>query len=196
MDKLPYELAKQSILTKQKSKRIGKLKKRSGEELLKFGIVVLDKPADIRSIHCGNKIKSILEVAKVGHAGTLDPMVTGVLPIMLGKAVKLSTALSKAGKVYRGLMKFHKEISEKEVRSAFKKFTGKIRQLPPRISAVKRVLRTREIYFLNLLKFENEEAEFLVGCEAGTYIRKLCHDIGEHLKVGAHMSKLDRKSVV
>jgi len=89
-------------------------------------------------------------------------------------------------------MHVHVEVSKEKLEEAFKKFTGKIEQLPPRVSAVARKLRTREIYWLTLRNFDGKNAEFEVGCEAGTYIRKLCHDIGEYLKVGGHMASLRR----
>ena len=117
---------------------------------------------------------------------------TGVLPIGIGRGVKVLPVISKAGKVYEGVMHLHGEVTKEKLDEVFKKFTGKIEQLPPRVSAVARKLRTREIYWLTLRKFDGKNAEFEVGCEAGTYIRKLCHDIGEYLKVGAHMALLRR----
>lgn len=117
---------------------------------------------------------------------------TGVLPIGIGRGVKVLPVISKAGKVYEGTMHLHGEVTEKQVLDAFEKFTGKIEQLPPRISAVARKLRTREIYWLTLKRYDIKNVAFEVGCEAGTYIRKLCHDIGEYLKVGAHMASLRR----
>lgn len=191
MQKLPYELANRTLIYKQKFK-LGKPDKKSADELLNFGIINLDKPRGPKSIHIGNKIRSLLEQPKVGHAGTLDPLVTGVLPIGVGKGVKVLPVISKAGKVYEGILHLHKDVSQANLEAAFRKFTGKIMQLPPRISAVARKLREREIYWLTLRKFEDNNAEFEVGCEAGTYIRKLCHDMGEYLKVGGHMAQLRR----
>ncbi len=191
MNKLPFELVKKELIYREKV-RLGKPVKRSADELLNFGIINLDKPRGPKSIHCGNKIRSLLEQPKVGHAGTLDPLVTGVLPIGVGKGVKVLPIISKAGKVYEGIMHIHGDVSKEQLEDAFAKFTGKIEQLPPRISAVARKLRTREIYWLTLKSFSDSNAEFEVGCEAGTYIRKLCHDMGEYLKVGGHMAQLRR----
>jgi len=191
MNKLPYELTEKKLIYKQKFK-LGKPAKKSAEELLNFGIINLDKPRGPKSIHIGNKIRSLLEQPKVGHAGTLDPLVTGVLPIGVGRGVKVLPVISKAGKVYEGILHLHKDVSQSDLEAAFRKFTGKIMQLPPRISAVARKLREREIYWFTLKKFEDNNAEFEVGCEAGTYIRKLCHDMGEYLKVGGHMALLRR----
>lgn len=188
---LPFEKVEKELRYKQKV-RLGKPTKRTAEELLNFGIINLDKPRGPKSIHCGNKIRKLLEQPKVGHAGTLDPLVTGVLPIGIGRGVKVLPVISKAGKVYEGVMHLHAEITKEQLEDAVKKFTGKIMQLPPRISAVARKLREREIYWLTIKKFEGKDVWFEVGCEAGTYIRKLCFDIGEYLKVGAHMAELRR----
>jgi H/ACA ribonucleoprotein complex subunit 4 len=191
MNKLPYELAEQKLIYKHKFK-FGRPVRKSAEELLNFGIINLDKPRGPKSIHVGNKIRQCLEQPKVGHAGTLDPLVTGVLPIGVGRGVKVLPVISKAGKVYQGIMHIHGDVSREALEDAVKKFTGKIEQLPPRISAVARKLRTREIYWFTLQKVEGQNAWFEVGCEAGTYIRKLCHDMGEYLKVGGHMAELRR----
>jgi H/ACA ribonucleoprotein complex subunit 4 len=191
MNKLPYELVDRKLVYKQKF-RLGKPGKRSATELLNFGIINLDKPAGPKSIHCGNKIRQCLEQPKVGHAGTLDPLVTGVLPIGVGKGVKVLPVISVAGKVYDGRMHIHGDVTKEQLDDAFAKFTGKIMQLPPRISAVARRLREREIYWLTMQKFDDHDVWFEVGCQAGTYIRKLCHDMGEYMKVGGHMAELRR----
>jgi len=192
MPKLPFERTKVELIFKKQRKIAKRIKARSGEELLNFGIINLDKPAGPKSKHVVNKIRAILEQPKAGHSGTLDPKVTGVLPIGLGRAVRVLPVLTTAGKVYQGIMRVHKKISKTELQRAFKKFTGVIEQLPPKISAVKRVKRKREIYWLKILKVKERDVHFEVGCQAGTYIRKLCHDIGEYLGVGAHMISLRR----
>lgn len=89
-------------------------------------------------------------------------------------------------------MYIHKPVDKKEIDKAVEKFTGKIKQLPPIKSAIKRRLRTREIYYFNILEINKQEILFQVGCEAGTYVRKLVHDLGQELKVGAHMVQLIR----
>jgi len=192
MGKLPFEREKIEIIRKKQLRISKRIPVRSGEELLNFGIINLDKPAGPKSIHIANMIRDILEQPKVGHSGTLDPKVTGVLPIGLGKAVRVLPVLTTAGKVYQGVMHLHKEVKKTELLRAFDKFTGVIEQLPPKISAVKRQWRKREIYWLKLLKLDGKNAEFEVGCQAGTYIRKLCHDIGQYLGIGAHMISLRR----
>ena len=83
--------------------------------MLDSGIINLNKPAGIRSVGAMKKVQEILKVPKIGYTGTLDPQVTGVLPILIGKAVKLSEILSKSDKTYVGEIHFHKDISKKEI---------------------------------------------------------------------------------
>ena len=137
-------------------------------------------------------VKRILHVNKTGHGGTLDPKVTGVLPIGIDTATRVSQLLLPAGKEYVCLMTMHKEMPEDQVYEIFDQFTGKIYQTPPVKSAVKRELRVRTIYYATIYEIKGKDVLFRVGCEAGTYIRTLCHDIGEALGCGAHMAELRR----
>jgi H/ACA ribonucleoprotein complex subunit 4 len=118
--------------------------------------------------------------------------VTGVLPVALEDATKVVRALLFAGKEYVCVMKLHSTVSESRVRSVLEEFRGVIYQRPPLRASVKRRLRTRKIYYLRFLEQDERNVLFQVGCEAGTYIRKLCYDIGEVLGVGAHMKELRR----
>ena len=117
---------------------------------------------------------------------------TGVLPIALEEATKIIQALQLAGKEYVCVMKLHGEVSEEKLKMVFKEFEGTIYQRPPLRASVKRRLRTRKIYYLELLEKNGRNVLFRVGCEGGTYIRKLCYDIGEVLGCGAHMQELRR----
>ncbi len=164
------------------------------EELINFGILNIDKPSDCTSFDVVNYIRRLLNLPKCGHGGTLDPMVTGVLPIFLGNACKIQEYFMHRNKVYIGKMKLHKEISEKQLKEAMKKFLGVINQLPPRISRVKRQLRKREIIEFKLLEYDKtkKEASFIAEVEAGTYIRKLIDDLGKNLGIGAQMIELRR----
>lgn len=117
---------------------------------------------------------------------------TGVLPISLGKATKIMDALLKAGKEYICLMHIHKPIPQSTIHKSSKEFVGKIIQLPPLKSAVKRQLREREIYYLEILEIKNQDVLFKVGCQAGTYIRTLCLNLGKTLGTNAHMAQLIR----
>ena len=147
--------------------------KRTVRELLNNGFINLDKPAGPTSHQVVAWVKEILDIEKAGHGGTLDPAVTGVLPTGLGDAARALQVILVAGKEYVALMKLHKEVEEKKIREVCKSFVGEISQMPPLRSAVKRVRRTREVYYLEILEIQGTEVLFRVGCEAGTYIRFL-----------------------
>src|SRR3989344_5399154 len=176
--------------TKKETKK--KVENKKAEELIQYGIVNVDKPKGPTSHQTSDYVKKILDISKAGHSGTLDPQVTGVQPIALGRATRITQFLLTAPKEYICLMHLHQEISEENIRAAFDKLTGKIRQLPPIKSAVKRVERTREVYEINILEIEKQDVLFRIKCQAGTYIRKYVHDLGQELKVGAHMAELRR----
>ena len=152
----------------------------------------MDKPSGPSSHEVDSWVKRILHVNKTGHGGTLDPKVTGVLPIGIDAATRVSQLLLPAGKEYVCLMTMHKEMPEDQIYEIFDQFTGKIYQTPPVKSAVKRELRVRTIYYATIYEIKGKDVLFRVGCEAGTYIRTLCHDIGEALGCGAHMAELRR----
>jgi len=197
MNQLPFETIEREILVKKEStgKEGKKPEERTTEELLDLGIVNIDKPPGPTSHQVSDFVKKILNIKKAGHSGTLDPRVTGVLAVALGRATRISHALLPAGKEYIALMHLHKPIEKKDIQKVFKEFTGKIKQKPPIKSAVRRVERTRNIYYLDILEIDNQEVLFKVGCQAGTYIRKLCFDIGKSLGCGAHMAELRRTKV-
>ena len=92
-------------------------------------------------------------------------------------------------------MKLHSQVPEDKVKEILDDFQGPIYQRPPIRSSVKRQLRTRIIYYNHFLELNQRNVLFTVGCEAGTYIRKLCYDIGEVLGCGAHMQELRRTRV-
>lgn len=168
---------------------------RTIEQLLKYGVINLDKPSGPTSHEVVSWARKILEIDNAGHGGTLDPKVTGILPCALGKATRVLSALLDAGKEYVGVMYLHEPVMQKKIEKAFKIFTGKIYQTPPIKSSVVRRLRIREIYYASVLDVDKNHILFKVGCEAGTYIRKLCFDIGEALCSGAHMLELRRTRV-
>ena len=163
-------------------------------ELLEKGYVNCNKHPKITSHNFVNNVKKILGVERAGHSGTLDPQVTGVLIVGLGKATRLMECLLKSNKEYVCLMYIHKKVSCEKLEEVFGKFTGKIVQVPPVVSAVKRAERVRHIYDLTILETEcdNQFVLFRVSCERGVYIRKLCSDMGEFLGVGAQMVELRR----
>ncbi|MFH1249151.1 MAG: RNA-guided pseudouridylation complex pseudouridine synthase subunit Cbf5 [archaeon] len=156
-------------------------------------IIIIDKPAGPTSFEVTDFVRKKFNLNKAAHAGTLDPEVTGVLPILLGRASKLLDYFIHRDKTYMGIMHFHEEINKKEVEDAIKlKFSGKIMQLPPVKSRVKRQVREREIKKFEIIEQDGKDFLFEVVCEAGTYIRKLVHDLGEELGIGAHMTELRR----
>jgi H/ACA ribonucleoprotein complex subunit 4 len=118
--------------------------------------------------------------------------VTGVLPIALEEATKIIQALLVSGKEYVCLMKLHGEAAEKQVKKVLEEFQDTLYQRPPLRASVKRRLRTRKIYYLDFLEMKGRNVLFKAGCEGGTYIRKLCFDMGEALGCGAHMQELRR----
>jgi len=166
--------------------------KRSVEEHIKKGFVCIDKPRGPSSHEVVVWVRNILNVKKTGHAGTLDPRVTGVLPVFIETATKLVKFLQESGKEYVCVMRLHGDVREEEIRKVFRMFIGKIYQKPPLKSAVKKQLRIREIYSMQILEIEGRDILFKVSTESGTYIRKLCKDMGEVLGVGAHMQELRR----
>jgi len=114
------------------------------------------------------------------------------LPIALERARRIVQVLLKAGKEYICLMHLHENIDENLIKKTAEEFVGKIKQLPPIRSAVKRQLRIREIYYLDILEIQDKDVLFKIGCEAGFYVRKFCHDFGLKLKTNAHMAELIR----
>jgi H/ACA ribonucleoprotein complex subunit 4 len=174
------------------SSKNSKSRERTVEELINYGIVNIDKNKGPTSHLIVDYVKKILNVKKAGHSGTLDPAVVGVQPIALGKATRITQFLLTAPKEYVGIIHLHKPVKKKNIKKAVAKFVGEITQLPPVKSAVKREKRKRKIYAFEILEIDKQDILFKVKCQAGTYIRKLCHDLGKELKIGAHMAELRR----
>lgn len=167
---------------------------KSIHELLQFGILNIDKPAGPTSFTVSDYIRKKLDLSKTSHFGTLDPQVTGVLPIALGRACKLTGFFLGHDKEYIGVMHTHKEQDMEELQKIIQeKFTGVITQMPPIKSAVKRQEREREIMKFQLIESSESKKDFLFIAEVqgGTYIRKLCSDLGDIIG-GAHMLELRR----
>ena len=158
-----------------------------------FGVINLDKPPGPSAHEVAGWVRDLLGVERAGHAGTLDPKVTGCLPILTGDATRIAPAFQDADKEYVAVLELHDSPPErKDIEAVFAEFTGPIYQKPPRKSAVARTLRVREIYDLTLLEIRDRQALLRVRCESGTYVRKLCHDLGLALGTGAHMGDLRR----
>ena len=191
------------------------------------GIIIIDKPAAWTSMDVCAKLRGILKTKKIGHAGTLDPMATGVLPVFVGQATRAVSFAESGRKEYvaglrLGLVTNTQDTSGEtlethpvaatadDLRNLLSRFTGEINQIPPMFSAIKvggkklyelarkgqeveRKSRAVTIYELELLE-QTGESEYLLRilCSKGTYVRTLCHDIGEALGCGGCMSSLRR----
>jgi H/ACA ribonucleoprotein complex subunit 4 len=191
----PWE-TKRELLTKTEDTTDPKYgcnpNERTAQDYIRYGVINLDKPAGPTSHEVAAWTKKILKLTRIGHGGTLDPKVTGVLPITLEYSTKIVQALLYSGKEYVCVMKLHGDAEEWQIRKVLKEFEDTIYQRPPLRSSVKRQLRTRRIYYTEFIEKKERNVLFKVGCEAGTYIRKLCYDIGEILSCGAHMQELRR----
>jgi len=162
------------------------------EQHIRLGVIPLDKPPGPTSHEVVAWVKRMFGLNRAGHGGTLDPKVTGVLPVALEEATKVIGLVVHTGKEYMCVMQLHSPVAEEELRRVLGLFVGEIYQRPPLRSSVKRSLRTRRIYEIDLLEYNGRYALMRVYCEAGTYMRKLCHDAGLLLGVGAHMRELRR----
>lgn len=165
---------------------------RSVGELLRGGVIILDKPSGPTSHQATAWARDALKLDKMGHGGTLDPYVSGVLPLTTGKAVRLTDIVLSSDKEYICLMCLHDDRPERRVREVMSRFIGKIYQLPPVRSAVKRQVRIRTVKELEILDIRGRDVLFRMSCDAGTYARSLCVDIGDVLGCGAHMVELRR----
>ena len=169
--------------------------KRSIEQLLEYGLILIDKPPGPTSHEVVAWAKRILEIPKIGHSGTLDPQVSGVLPLGLGEGTKALGVLLLGPKEYVGLGRLHSLPSKEKLQQTLDLFKGEIYQKPPQRSSVVRQTRTRTVYELELLEQKERLILLRVMCEAGTYIRKLYYDIGEILGFGSSMIELRRSKV-
>ena len=194
------------------------------------GVLNIYKPSGWTSHDVVLRLRRLLGLRKIGHAGTLDPSATGVLPVLLGKGTKIAEHLIGWEKEYVGVLRLGQStdtqdatgtimseastdsVSEEQIRSVVKEFQGEIQQIPPMYSAVKingqplykaarrgetvqRSPRTVTIYRLEVLAVRGKDIDLRVMCSKGTYIRTLCADIGDRLKVGGHLLCLERSRV-
>ncbi|HYM40512.1 MAG TPA: RNA-guided pseudouridylation complex pseudouridine synthase subunit Cbf5 [Thermoplasmata archaeon] len=165
---------------------------RSLEERIRLGVTVVDKPQGPTSHQVSAWVRDMFGVPKAGHSGTLDPHVTGVLPVALADATRAVDAVLEGDKEYVGVMQLHQDVDARRIRSMMERFVGDIYQVPPVRSAVRREQRVRHIEALEALETSGRNVLFRVQCESGTYIRTLCADLGEALGVGANMIDLRR----
>ncbi len=162
------------------------------DQYIRMGVIPLDKPPGPTSHEVVAWIKRMFGLSKAGHGGTLDPKVTGVLPVALEEATKVIGYVVHTPKEYVCVMQLHREVGEEELRKALSLFIGEIYQRPPLRSSVKRTLRRKKVYEIELLEFTGRYALLRIYADPGTYMRKICHDVGLVLGVGAHMRELRR----
>lgn len=191
------------------------------------GIIIIDKPAGWTSMDVCAKLRGILKTKKIGHAGTLDPMATGVLPVFVGQATRAVSFAEGGEKEYvarlrlglttntqdtegEALTQSPVTVGREELEAVLPRFTGEISQIPPMFSAIKingqklydlarqgkeveRKARAVTIFALEVVEQVSETDYILrIRCSKGTYVRTLCHDIGQALGCGGCMFSLRR----
>lgn len=193
------------------------------------GVLLLDKPAGISSNDALQKARRFFRAAKGGHTGTLDPFATGLLPLCFGEATKFAGELLNADKRYRATVRLGVvtdsadatgltlrtspvHITRQQLETLLPAFRGRIEQLPPMHSALKRdgrplyeyaragveVEREKRqvtIHALELLAWQGESFELEIHCSKGVYVRTLAADLGERLGCGAHLAALRRVAI-
>lgn len=198
-----------------------------------MGILLIDKAPGWTSHDVVAKLRGLLRERKIGHAGTLDPMATGLLTVFVGKATRAVSFAEAANKTYIARVQFGTEtdtqdstgrviatsdigITREDVIASLPQFRGELTQVPPMYSAVQvngerlyklarrgveveRNARPITIFCLELLPdSENlaaREFELEITCSKGTYIRTLCHDMGQSFGCGGMMTALRRTHV-
>jgi tRNA pseudouridine55 synthase len=164
---------------------------RSRADVETFGVVNVDKPPGPSAHQVAAWVRDLVGVDRAAHAGTLDPKVTGCLPVLLGDATRMAQVFLEGVKEYVAVLELHGPIPT-DLERVVKEFEGPLYQKPPRKSAVTRRLRVREVYAMEVLDSKDRQVLLRIRCESGTYIRKLCHDLGLALGTGAHMGHLRR----
>jgi H/ACA ribonucleoprotein complex subunit 4 len=162
---------------------------------LDYGLVALDKPRGPTSHEVVAWVRKLLGKERAGHSGTLDPPVSGLLPIGLGEATKALSLLLLFPKEYWAVMRLHSSVPRRKLDGVVAEFTGEIFQRPPQRSSVKREMRSRIIHELEIVEAQGNLYLMRCLCQSGTYVRKLVYDMGEVLGVGATMVELRRTKV-
>ena len=155
------------------------------------GIIAVDKPRGPSSHEVAAWVRDMLGIP-CGHGGTLDPDVSGVLLVMLGRASRMAPVILSQEKEYIALLRLHGDATEELIRKTAQEFVGKNYQRPPLRSAVARALRIRTMYEIDVLDIDGRDVLLRVRCEAGTYIRSLCRHIGFAIGTGGQMVELRR----
>ncbi len=168
------------------------LSEASQERLARGAFLLVDKPRGPSSHQVTAWVRNLLGVPSAGHAGTLDPNVSGLLWIGVGPALKLLPLVLEFPKRYVGVVELHGPVERGAVPALLEEFKGPIYQTPPVRSAVRRQRRVRTIHRLELLDSEGPRLLLDVVADSGTYVRTLAVDLGEALGAGAHLAELRR----
>lgn len=193
------------------------------------GILLIDKPLGLTSNAALQKVKWLYQAKKAGHTGALDPLATGLLPICFGQATKVSEYLLGSQKKYTTILKLGEvtdtrdaegevtqrrgvNVTDSQIIEALVQFRGKIKQVPPMFSALKkdgqplyklarkgreveRPARDMTVYSLEFERLSNDLIKLHVHCSSGFYIRSLGHDLGQVLGCGGHIVELRRTDI-
>jgi len=193
------------------------------------GVILLDKPIGLSSNQALQKVKWLFQAKKAGHTGSLDPLATGLLPLCFGQATKVSQYLLDSHKKYTTVIKLGEvtdtldsegditlvrpvDITDEQLQQALEQFRGRIQQVPPMYSALKkdgqplyklarkgesieRPARDMTVYDLQAERLEHDKVRLSVHCSSGFYIRSLAYDLGEALGCGAHVIELRRTDI-
>ena len=163
------------------------------EQRLESGFFLLDKGAGPTSHQVAAWVRDMLGLPRLGHGGTLDPFATGVLPLMSGKAMRLTKQILEQNKTYIAVFQFKNAISGEDLEEVMHKLTGRIYNVPPEISAVRVQVRTRKIHDFSLLDQHEKRIVARIRCEAGTYIRTMARDMGLLLNQPIELKELRRE---
>lgn len=163
------------------------------EQRLESGFFLLDKGAGPTSHQVAAWVRDMLELPRLGHGGTLDPFATGVLPLMSGKAMRLTKQILEHDKTYIAVFQFKNDIEQDALDAVMEQLTGRIYNVPPEISAVRVQVRTRKIHDFSLLDQSSKRIVARIRCEAGTYIRTMARDMGLFLDQPVELKELRRE---
>lgn len=163
------------------------------EQRLESGFFLLDKGAGPTSHQVAAWVRDMLKLPRLGHGGTLDPFATGVLPLMSGKAMRLTKQILEHNKTYIAVFQFKNEVDQEALGEVMGQLTGRIYNVPPEISAVRVQVRTRKIHDFTLLDQSAKRIVARIRCEAGTYIRTMARDMGLLLDQTVDLKELRRE---
>lgn len=193
-------------------------------------VLLIDKPAGLSSFGVVRQVRRAARLAKVGHCGSLDPLATGLLVLCTGQATRIADEFMVLPKRYEARVRFGRATDSYDadgqvtreapvpaldrgaVQEALQRFTGRIEQRPPMVSAVKvqgkrlydlarrgqeveRAARAVMVYELALGELGTSHADVVVRCGRGFYVRSLAHELGEVLGVPAHLEALRRVAI-